>query len=140
MFPGASGRPSAPATYSPGAASSLLQNIAMRAAGSAQQGASAAPPVASSSLVAPLQVCTNLSSFQSLLASHKAVAAFFTSQTCAPCRMVEPVFENLAKDKASAGVAFVKIDLGAGLGGQVAQAWGVRVTPTFLFFLDGKKV
>jgi len=56
--------------------------------------------------------------------------------------MIEPVFEELAKAKARTenGVAFVKIDLGVGMGGSVASEWGVRVTPTFLFFLDGKKI
>lgn len=56
--------------------------------------------------------------------------------------MIEPVFEELAKAKArsESGVAFTKIDLAVGMGGSVASEWGVRVTPTFLFFLDGKKV
>lgn len=54
--------------------------------------------------------------------------------------MMEPVFEGLAHNKATADVAFVKVDLGAGLGGEVARTWGVMVTPTFLFFMEGKKV
>lgn len=53
--------------------------------------------------------------------------------------MVEPVFEGLAGEKGSSA-AFTKVDLGVGLGGSVASEWGVRVTPTFLFFLDGNKV
>jgi thiol-disulfide isomerase/thioredoxin len=56
--------------------------------------------------------------------------------------MIEPIFEELANAKArsESGVAFTKIDLAVGMGGSVASEWGVRVTPTFLFFLDGKKV
>lgn len=56
--------------------------------------------------------------------------------------MIEPVFEELAsiKAKSERGVAFTKIDLAVGMGSSVASEWGVRVTPTFLFFLDGKKV
>lgn len=61
--------------------------------------------------------------------------------------MIEPVFESLASEKGiksggkgGAGAAFTKIDLGVGLGNNVAGQWGVRVTPTFIFFLDGKKV
>jgi desumoylating isopeptidase 1 len=76
-----------------------------------------------------------------LLKTHRAVVAFFTSQGCPPCGMISPVFETLAREKGGReGVAFTKIDLGAGLGGSVASEWAVRVTPTFLFFLDGKKV
>lgn len=54
--------------------------------------------------------------------------------------MVEPVFEELAHEKTNPKVAFVKIDMGAGLGFQVGGEFGVRATPTFLFFLDGQRV
>lgn len=56
--------------------------------------------------------------------------------------MIEPVFEELAKSKcrANGGVGFAKIDLSVGLGGALASEYQVRVTPTFLFFLDGRKV
>jgi thiol-disulfide isomerase/thioredoxin len=79
-----------------------------------------------------------------LLRTHRAVIAFFTSATCAPCRMIEPVFERLAEEKtqgrSSGSVAFAKVDMGVGMGGMVANEWGVRLTPSFIFFLDGKKV
>ena len=56
--------------------------------------------------------------------------------------MIEPVFEELAKSKsrANGGVGFAKIDLSVGMGGAVASEYQVRVTPTFLFFLDSRKV
>jgi hypothetical protein len=62
--------------------------------------------------------------------------------------MIEPVFERLAEETgvrlggggSGAGAAFTRIDLDVGLGGSVAGEWGVKVTPTFIFFLDGKKV
>ena len=56
--------------------------------------------------------------------------------------MIEPVFQELAGAKANngGGIAFTKIDLAVGMGNSVAAEYGVRVTPTFLFFLDGKKV
>jgi desumoylating isopeptidase 1 len=58
--------------------------------------------------------------------------------------MIEPVFERLAEEKTqgrgSGAVAFAKIDMGVGMGGMVANEWRVRVTPTFIFFLDGKRV
>ena len=43
-------------------------------------------------------------------------------------------------NKSSRGAAFVKIDLGGFLGNDIAGQYGVRATPTFLFFLDNKKV
>lgn len=55
--------------------------------------------------------------------------------------MIEPVFEELAKSKSRPnGVGFAKIDLSVGLGGALASEYRVSVTPTFLFFLDGRKV
>jgi hypothetical protein len=49
--------------------------------------------------------------------------------------MIEPVFEELAQTKArQGGIAFVKIDLGVGLGREVAREWKVTATPTFIFF------
>ena len=57
--------------------------------------------------------------------------------------MVEPVFEELARAKAKAEgqqVAFLKVDLGVGMGSAVAREYGVAATPTFGLFLDGTKV
>ena len=68
---------------------------------------------------------------------------FFTSTTCGPCKLIEPVFEELANQKTrgpnGGHAAFVKVDMAIGSGGQVGAEWSVRVTPTFLFFLDRKK-
>ncbi|TDL23184.1 DUF862-domain-containing protein [Rickenella mellea] len=135
----------APSPRDPQSASSLLQSVANRAAGSSSTNGylptpAATPLQATASVASPLQLCTNPHTLNSLFRTHRAVTVFFTSQTCPPCKMVEPVFERLAEDKASEGVAFAKVDMGVGLGGEVARAWNVRVTPTFLFFLDGNKV
>jgi hypothetical protein len=55
--------------------------------------------------------------------------------------MIEPVFEDLARSKSQANdVAFVKIDLSVGMSNAVGGEYGVRVTPTFILFLDGNKV
>ncbi|KAG1797769.1 PPPDE putative peptidase domain-containing protein [Suillus plorans] len=97
-------------------------------------------PVQSNSLTTPVHIATNPSSFRNVLHTHRAVVAFFTSATCGPCRMIEPVFEDLAKSKSRANdVAFVKIDLSVGMSNAVGGEYGVRVTPTFILFLDGNK-
>ena len=59
--------------------------------------------------------------------------------------MIEPVFEELAREKKGRGnatgqVAFAKVDLGVGLGSVVAREYDVTATPTFGFFLDGERV
>lgn len=123
---------------------SLLQAVASQAAsGSARAPyptpVPTPPRAAESTLTGPIQIASNPASLRSLIASHRCVTVFFTSPTCAPCRIVEPVFEDLARNKASKGVAFAKADLATGLGSQIASQWSIRATPTFLFFLDGEK-
>ncbi|OSX56549.1 hypothetical protein POSPLADRAFT_1175262 [Postia placenta MAD-698-R-SB12] len=121
------------ASPNPALAASLLQAMASQAMSpsampspQATQAASASTSTATVS--APIHICTNSASLDSLMRSHRAVAVFFTSATCGPCRMIEPIFEDLAHAKTH------------GMGNQVGSQWGVRVTPTFMFFLDGKKV
>ncbi|KZS90471.1 DUF862-domain-containing protein [Sistotremastrum niveocremeum HHB9708] len=113
-------------------ASSLLNNVASQASGPQQTNGV-------SSIEGPIQVSTNPASFHSILQRHKAVAAFFTSATCAPCKIVEPVFDDLARDRASGGVAFTRVDIDSGMGNAIAGEFRVSATPTFLFFIDGIK-
>ena len=97
-----------------------------------------------SSVVSPIHVSTNLASFQSILASHRAVVAFFTSATCGPCRFIEPTFEEVAEQKTRGMgpglIAFVKVDIQVGAGHQLASRYSVRATPTFIMFLNQQKV
>ncbi|KAG8930703.1 hypothetical protein FRC02_003758 [Tulasnella sp. 418] len=100
-------------------------------------------PLASAStaatLTSPVQFSTNLSSFHSILSSHKAVVAFFTSDTCAPCRMISPVFRQLAEEKAGDSIAFVEVNGSVGFSASISQEFRISATPTFLFFLNGTK-
>lgn len=121
--------------------SALLQAVAERAASGASTSASSGTSTPSTNTVAaPVQISTNLASFESLLRSHRAVVAFFTSTTCAPCRMIEPVFEELSrsKNKGEGKISFVKIDIDVGMARAVAAKYNINATPTFIFFLDGK--
>ncbi|TCD70510.1 hypothetical protein EIP91_002855 [Steccherinum ochraceum] len=140
----------AAASPNPDLAASLLQAVASQAMAngfpSASGSANGVSTPSTQTLASPIHICTNSASFHSVLKSHKAVVAFFTSATCGPCRMIEPVFEQLAHNMTKtagagggAGVAFVKVDLGVGMSNVVGGEFGVRVTPTFIFFKDGKK-
>lgn len=124
----------------PELAASILQAVASQAAnGSPHTNAQSI-----NSLASPMHVITNPATFNSFLKTHRAVVAFFTSATCPPCRMIEPVFERLSEEKGlhedNNGAGFAKIDIGVGMGRNLATEWGIRATPTFIFFLDGKKV
>ena len=61
----------------------------------------------------------------------------FWSQDCGPCRMLPPILEQLAREKAgSVKIAKVNIDECADL----CVQYQVTAVPTLLFFKDGKRV
>ncbi|KAK7002115.1 PPPDE putative peptidase domain-containing protein [Favolaschia claudopus] len=129
-------------------AASLLQAVAAQAqAPPSNLPPAAAPLAATESLAGSLHPVTNSASFRTLLRTHRAVVALFTDfQGCPPCRMIAPVYEQLAAEKGvraatgGRGAAFTKIDIRVGAGGTLATEWGIRATPTFMFFLDEKKI
>ena len=126
---------SGPNVANPDLAASFLQAVAAQAAGGAAPSPSAP---ATQTISAPLLVSSNPASWANIVKTHRVVTAMFTSPGCAACRMIEPVFESLAEEKASPGVAFVKVDFAVGRGGEIAAQHGVSTTPTFLFILDGE--
>ncbi|KAF8264415.1 thioredoxin-like protein, partial [Lactarius quietus] len=97
-----------------------------------------------SAVTGVVHVSTNPASFRSLLESHRAVVAMFTSAMCGPCRMIKPVFEDLVHAKSQGRtmgkVTFAKIDLGVGMSRAIARQYNVATTPMFGLFLDGKRV
>jgi len=58
--------------------------------------------------------------------------------------MIEPIFERLSEEKGVregfSGAGFAKVDINVGMGRNLASEWNIRATPTFIFYLDGKKV
>lgn len=65
------------------------------------------------------------------------VAVMFYSPTCAFCHQMEPYFKNYAEEFKNS-VLFAKINILTSP--WVAERYGVRSTPTFKFFCDGKAV
>ncbi|KAI5461487.1 PUL domain-containing protein [Mariannaea sp. PMI_226] len=83
---------------------------------------------------------TSSSEFDRLLEQAKSSCAvvFFTSATCAPCKMLYPVYDSLAQefgDKAT----FIKVDISQFGGNQIGDRFSVRATPTLVTFLKGEK-
>jgi len=80
----------------------------------------------------------SLAQLQSLLseADKSCAVVFFTSATCAPCRVVYPLYDQLAAefgDKAT----LIKVDISHAF--DVARQYSVSATPTFITFLHGKE-
>jgi thiol-disulfide isomerase/thioredoxin len=81
---------------------------------------------------------TTLAQLQSLLseAEKSCAVIFFTSATCGPCRVVYPLYDQLAAefgDKAT----LIKVDISKAF--DVARQYSVSATPTFVTFLHGSQ-
>ena len=66
---------------------------------------------------------------------HDVVLVDFYADWCGPCKMIEPVLEDLARET-DAVIAKVDVDAHQGLAG----AYGVRGVPTLAFFAHGEQV
>ncbi|KIW00011.1 hypothetical protein, variant [Verruconis gallopava] len=81
---------------------------------------------------------TSPSDVQRLLdsASRSCAVIFFTSSTCAPCKICYPVYDELAEE-AGSRATLIKVDIN--FAQAIASQYNVRATPTFVTFLKGKK-
>jgi thiol-disulfide isomerase/thioredoxin len=75
---------------------------------------------------------------ENLLSAAKSGCAivFFTSQTCRPCRMLYPLYNELAAEAAHKCI-FIKVDIGRSQ--DIGLKYSVRATPTFITFLKGEQ-
>ncbi|KAJ9309882.1 hypothetical protein DTO217A2_520 [Paecilomyces variotii] len=81
---------------------------------------------------------SNLKELEEMLAGAKDSCAviFFTSSTCAPCKICYPTYDELAEEAGDKAV-LIKVDLNYAY--DVSMKYGVRATPTFMTFLKGQK-
>ncbi|KAG6475624.1 thioredoxin H1-like [Zingiber officinale] len=66
-------------------------------------------------------------------ASKKLVVVDFTASWCGPCRMIAPLFTELAKKFPN--VVFLKVDVDELQ--TVARDWAIEGMPTFVFLKEG---
>jgi thioredoxin 1 len=72
-----------------------------------------------------------------VLKSDKAVVVDFWATWCAPCRMIAPVIEEMAKEyEGNAKVCKIDVDANP----VVASKYGVMSIPSILFFKNGQLV
>ncbi len=67
----------------------------------------------------------------------RPVAVMFYSPTCAFCHQMEPYFKNYAEEFKNS-ILFAKINIMNNL--WTAERYGIKSTPTFKFFCNGKPV
>lgn len=82
---------------------------------------------------------STLASLEALLQQAKRSCAviFFTSSTCAPCRICYKPYDDLASEFAGKAV-LIKVDISQAV--EIASRYQVRATPTFMTFVLGEKV
>lgn len=81
---------------------------------------------------------SNLGALDSLLAQAKPSCAvvFFTSATCPPCKMLYPMYEELAGE---VGEKCLVIKTDISVARDVAAKFSITATPTFITFLRGEQ-
>ncbi|KAF7548393.1 hypothetical protein G7Z17_g7069 [Cylindrodendrum hubeiense] len=87
-----------------------------------------------------VKTVTDPSEFNRLLEQAKSSCAvvFFTSATCPPCKMLYPVYDELAQEFGDK-VTLIKVDVSQQGGHQIGSQFSIRATPTLITFLKGEK-
>ncbi|KAG6027313.1 hypothetical protein E4U19_002086 [Claviceps sp. Clav32 group G5] len=71
-------------------------------------------------------------------AKDSCVVIFFTSATCPPCKLMYPIYDQLAGEFGAA-VTFIKIDIAQPSASEIAHHFSIRATPTFVTLFKGKE-
>ncbi|KAK9474250.1 PPPDE putative peptidase domain-containing protein [Dipodascopsis tothii] len=80
---------------------------------------------------------STVAELERLIADSPAAAVFFTSATCAPCKMAYPMFNALA-ERYDGKCVFAKIDVHYAY--EIGQRFQISATPTFKTYVKGEPV
>ncbi|EWG07509.1 MAG: thioredoxin [Candidatus Aramenus sulfurataquae] len=74
--------------------------------------------------------------FDDFIRSHKIAVVDFWAEWCAPCIILAPIIEELARDYPQVGFGKLNSDENP----DIASRYGVMSLPTVIFFKDGEPV
>lgn len=75
--------------------------------------------------------------FEALVEDRPGIAVVdFWAPWCQPCRIMEPVLDEVAREHSERGVRIVKVDVDDAP--ETASRYGIRSVPTLMFFRDGE--
>lgn len=77
---------------------------------------------------------TTKEEFEKLITENDNVVIDFFATWCGPCKMLAPVFENVAST--TNNVAFVKVDVDKS--SELASLFGIQSIPTLVYIKDKK--
>ena len=77
---------------------------------------------------------TTKAEFESLIKENNNVIIDFYATWCGPCKLLAPVFEDVAKTKEN--VTFVKVDVDEA--GELAELFGISSIPTVVYIKNEK--
>jgi len=78
----------------------------------------------------------NAKNFDDFISKGNSVIDFW-AEWCGPCKMLKPVFEDVAKEM-KGKIKFGKVDIEDGQ--EIAERFGVMSVPALVFFKDGEQV
>ena len=79
----------------------------------------------------------NSDNFKEVIDNNEKVVVDFWASWCMPCRMVAPIFENLAK-KYKNSIVFAKVNVDENP--EIATKFGIMSIPNFIIFKNGEKI
>ena len=77
---------------------------------------------------------TTKAEFENLIKENNNVVIDFYATWCGPCKLLAPIFEDVAKEKEN--VIFVKVDVDEA--GELAELFGISSIPTVVYIKNEK--
>ncbi|KAL7717647.1 Thioredoxin [Entamoeba marina] len=84
----------------------------------------------------PYVTVTDVNEFNKIIQTNDRVVVDFSATWCGPCKMIAPVFQQLAADYSQ--IKCVKIDINESP--MITQSHNIKSIPTFLFYRQGVQV